>query len=1139
MRTMQPRALMLSALGVCAIVALDGCGGGGGGGGGSKGIRLTLVPAVGAGIELPCLSVAANDLSGQVLVRVDGESVTNAKLHFGVGATSVMQEAAALAESVPGREFSWDTSAEAALAGMRVENVYVELRTDQGVSSKAGPVTIDNTDAPAVAAFAASAPRGVVRLAASVESAGACMAELAISVNGGAFTCAQVRDDANPVAVPGAQTVAFDWDSIVGVPASGTAPIQVTVRVAVRGSRFDPVAGYKELSMTIDNTPPIAFTGMSASPAGGVVQVSAAVSCAGGYTVELALSTNGGATFVPAQVSGQNPLTASGAQVVTFSWDSAAGAPASAQGPVDVVFRATARELRSDPAVAVRDVEFAVDNRPYPTIVAPIDRMTVFEHRRPGGDGGAVVSSFTLAENPIKRSPYAAAGELSLRASAAFAVDAADVRFFGTEEGVFQPAVVFPRHAAAGQIVPAAAYTLKLHGSGATSARATPPMLVVPGTVRVLGTVQEAQLVYVLDPAAPAQALHLEGSTLGLSSSYPVYGEGMPGGSPRAVVGIQAYTAAHGLVGLVQVDRTTGQVTEETVLAADLPRPGLSGGAHAGTVTVWTVDARSGAPLPGTAVTLVHGNAVVRTRTDAGGRAVVSGIAPGALYDVSAGGRALTACSFVRALAAFAVLPLRAEERRADEIALGALEADAGATVPVPIRVSCAADTAACSLALAFDSQSIAVVGDGVGRDAANALQLAIVNDPYFAAVSFDNAQGWLVAGILFDSNLATSIRAGTVRESLFDLHVRVAGSGERVISLVNGQEHPAGVATYNVLTTLAGESVHPDGVRALITPSGGLSATETLAVEGGTLFANTEFDIRPSPAGSRVQVTGAVEAAGNAVLATPRVGMRSDVFGRVTAGGTTLNGAGARFLAEPGIHDLAVTSLGSNEKLVVGAVGQVPAEFGATPSTVERALLMGPSGLPGTIALELGRAVPGFNAAARNVSAQFELPRRWDLPVWLVAEVEAGGAASSYRRWVDATAPAPAQATFTFLAPPVLVAPAGSTSVIDVTARTTALRWQRVPEAQCYVLSLGDMHGSLLWQIQVPASTDAQQSVVLPPLPFTCGLLAHVPYLWSVAAIVTRSGTAAVSGAAYDVLGVDLGEERRASCAPRVLRLD
>ncbi|HAK95409.1 MAG TPA: hypothetical protein DCM87_10485, partial [Planctomycetes bacterium] len=284
-------------------------------------------------------------------------------------------------------------------------------------------------------------------------------------------------------------------------------------------------------------------------------------------------------------------------------------------------------------------------------ITSPADRLSVFNVRRPGGAESVVQSSVTLSEDPVRRTAYPGPGELALRPLVEFTLTKSSIRFLGNEEGVYEPPITFPRRGRSGLIIDAVDYTFRFHGSGATEQGTTPPMLVAQGTVRVLGADHAAQLLYVLDPAEPAQALHLEGSSLGLPNEYPVYDRDIPGGSPRAVIGIQAYTAAHGLVGLVTVDPATGEVTEETVLGASLPRPGLSGGTHAGRVTVWTIDARSGAPLAGTAVVLAQGALTVRARTDADGMAVVSGLARGA-YAVSAGGRALKARSFARATAA-------------------------------------------------------------------------------------------------------------------------------------------------------------------------------------------------------------------------------------------------------------------------------------------------------------------------------------------------------------------------------------------------------------------------------------------------------------------------------------------------------
>ncbi len=781
-------------------------------------------------------------------------------------------------------------------------------------------------------------------------------------------------------------------------------------------------------------------------------------------------------------------------------------------------------------------------------ITSPADLLLVFQAGRPGDAESVVQSSLTLSEDPVRRTAYPGPGELGLRPLVEFELTSESISFLGNEEGVYEPAITIPCRGKTGEIIAAVDYTFTFHGSGAVEQGTTPPMLVARGTVLVLGANRAAQLLYILDPARPAQALHLEGSSLGLPDRYPDYNDGMPGGSPRAVVGIQVYTAEHGLVGLVAVDAVTGEVTEETVAAASLPRPGLSGGTHSGRVTVWTIDARSGAPLAGTAVVLSQGSLTVRTRTDASGKAVISGLARGVAYAASAGGRALKAYTLARATAAVAVLPLRAEQACADALAFGAVEAGDGDTVPVPLYVSCAQDTDACSLALRFDPAALSIAGiEDVGYDATYALVLdaALVPAmPVFHDITINNDEGWVVAGLLFDDfqdpDPTSVLPAGTARAHFLDLNVHVAGSGERLIAFTNGEEHPAGVAVYNVLSTAEGVSMRPCGKPALIVPPGQCPAVEQMAEDGGTLFALAEFAVTPSVGASIVRVTGSDEDAVAGVirtLRTPRLSMCSDVIGRDAAGGGVLDSVGARFLAAPGAYDLEVTPLAIGEKLAVDAYGVAPASFGDAPEARERTMLFGPAGVACGIGIQLGAGDLSFVAATRSVLAEAEFPRRWDLPAMLIAEIEASNGMSAYRRWVDARAPAPARADFAFLDVPALIAPASSSSVLDATPRSAELRWQRVPGACCYIVAFADARGSELWEIIVPASANDPQTLVAPPLPYTCELMSRVPYEWTVTAIAASDADSGFSSAALDLLSLAFAEERRATCAARVLR--
>jgi len=330
---------------------------------------------------------------------------------------------------------------------------------------------------------------------------------------------------------------------------------------------------------------------------------------------------------------------------------------------------------------------------------------------------------------------------------------------------------------------------------------------------------------------------------------------------------------------------------------------------------------------------------------------------------------------------------------------------------------------------------------------------------------------------------------------------------------------------------------MRPCGKPALIMPPGQCPAVEKLAEDGGTLFAPAEFAIAPSDPGSIVRITDSEERAGGGAMETPRLHMYSDVVARDAGGGGGLASVGALFLVEPGAYDLEVAPLGADEKVAVDAYGVVPPSFGDAPAARERTLLFGPAGLACAIGTQLGAADLGFNAAERSVLAEAEFPRRWDLPARLVVEVEAPNGTSAFRRRVDARAPAPPRADFTFLDVPMLVAPASSASMLDLTARAEELRWQRVPGACCYIVSFGEASGAVLWEIIVPAGTKPEETLVAPPLPESCELMARVAYEWKVTAVAMGNAAGGVSGAAFDLLALAFAEERRATCAARIVR--
>ena len=108
---------------------------------------------------------------------------------------------------------------------------------------------------------------------------------------------------------------------------------------------------------------------------------------------------------------------------------------------------------------------------------------------------------------------------------------------------------------------------------------------------------------------------------------------------------------------------------------------------------------------------------------------------------------------------------------------------------------------------------------------------------------------------------------------------------------------------------------------------------------------------------------------------------------------------------------------------------------------------------------------------------------------------------------------------------------------MLDLTERGEALRWRRVREASFYIVSFSDSSGAVLWEIFVPAGRAAAQTVVVPPLPESCELAPRVAYRWKVTAVAAAGTKTAVSGAVFDLLALGLAEERRATCAPRIVR--
>ncbi len=241
-------------LSLLLLVLVGGCGGGGGGGDGTAALPVTLSPSMNPAVEFACLGAFVPDRDGTITITDETGRLPSAKLFFRIGKGEWHTAVAFSSEKGDGSaiRFHWYSDVETLVAGKRIEDVYLQLRTDTAISQTLGPLVIDNTRAPSITAMEASSSRGVIAISVTVdaESNSPVLAELALSVEGGPFRCATAKNS-NPIATTGAQVIVFKWDSDADVPGAQDRPVNVVLRAAVRSGRFSASNGIADLARLI------------------------------------------------------------------------------------------------------------------------------------------------------------------------------------------------------------------------------------------------------------------------------------------------------------------------------------------------------------------------------------------------------------------------------------------------------------------------------------------------------------------------------------------------------------------------------------------------------------------------------------------------------------------------------------------------------------------------------------------------------------------------------------------------------------------------------------------------------------------------------------------------------------------------
>ncbi len=776
------------------------------------------------------------------------------------------------------------------------------------------------------------------------------------------------------------------------------------------------------------------------------------------------------------------------------------------------------------------------------------DTLSVFSSRTAGeGNSSFFYSSValprerfsdlgTIPADAVVLSAFPVYGDLEPSGFAKLGISDTEILFYGNEEGWCDPSPALPRKVAPGMVIPSQPFDFHLYAGGDAEPSTTPPLVVAETILTIDEETFSLILVYVLDPTHEAQEqLNLDEASIELPGAYPEGDFGSiiePGAPLPAVAGIQVYTPEYGLVGLFTIDPASGDLTKEIVLDTQMPRPGLQGGVHDGTVTVYTIDERSGAPLSGTSVVLTpEGEVSQEKRTDEDGMADFTGLEPGQAYSVSAGGRAVIPFSLTNATARQAVLTLEKVQHAANEIVAGAAEvaADGGApqAVTLPVYVSSAEDLVGVELSLEFEP------ADRVKP--AGALELVppagMSADAFYLYSDYNAEEGWLVAGLVHaDAASVSSLPAEDVSGlHLFNLQLQVEGAGsfEGVVRFANGVVHGGSLAVekYNLFTTFADGSVVPEETLphtkpGLIVADGTLSEADRLGAEGGELFSEVVFSfpgVIEETTTASIYVTDAGVQEDVDAISTQRAGMLSDIFSGVNDNETDdLLRVAASLLAEPGVQSLDwIEGFGVS----TASVSFTHIEDGENADAYSEAVVYGPAGICS------GESFSWLESELFEGSDwDAAFPKLWDLPAALLSTIEwpEGGASRSVS-WMDITVDVNPQFAPDLIEPPVLNSPAPGAMVSRANAR---FEWQAVDGADCYILELKtrDEEDDFepVWRILVvPGSTGDVVSVSLPALPAAADMTLYVPYTWQVTAIAAEDGAGSVTAEGADQLDI------------------
>ncbi|HAK94239.1 MAG TPA: hypothetical protein DCM87_04365 [Planctomycetes bacterium] len=246
----------LVVLGPAVVLIAAGCSEGGGDGYSASKLPLDVAPAAAPAVEFPCIGAFIPEQGGDISLTVPAPRFGEARLFFRIGGGEWRK--AAFLERMPGdgvsSAFVWHTLQDPPLAGRRVADVSFYLKAQEGSTEIAGPLVIDNSIIPAIAGMRALAPWGVIDVVVEVDGDPdePFRVELAFSTGGGMPACASARTP-NPAQGDGFREIVIAWDSAFDVPASRNGRVEVVLRAAVCGGRFDEALGVRELALVIDN----------------------------------------------------------------------------------------------------------------------------------------------------------------------------------------------------------------------------------------------------------------------------------------------------------------------------------------------------------------------------------------------------------------------------------------------------------------------------------------------------------------------------------------------------------------------------------------------------------------------------------------------------------------------------------------------------------------------------------------------------------------------------------------------------------------------------------------------------------------------------------------------------------------------